>query len=649
MRRSISLTAVALACLALTPLQESVRTIARLDGEVAGGPALSPDGRYLAMGSWDSGLRVIDVANGQSWTVVDGYAASVDWSPNGELLAFSRWDEEAGSDFIWTLPIDPRTGRAAGEARRVSVSGGDVVAFSPDGESIAFADYSGPGQRVVLVPTRGGRERVLAQAEGGISTIAWSSDGEWIYYAHDAFGSPRGVVARVRAAGSPAEVVWETPAGRPRVIEPGPMIVETEGGRVFPFLNEAGKPGSSPGASQGDDWIRILDRTGQNVLASLRPPPGSTPPPDGGLWVSAATADRTRFYGTLGNTEFRLMAVSLADGSATVLDTSPSPQFVATSVVDDRLVFRTEVDGALGFVVMSPDGSARREYRPRARPSPRPPNHRGRLVVSPDGNHLAYVSLDTLDHLVVLDLRNAQERVLASGGRLGFSWTSNGEILYDRIVDRVQPSRRTIHMVNLEGVERLLHVISESVVLNDNQLFLDDSTAVSSWRDRVELIALPTGDPRVVFRGPNDGHASVSPDHRHLAVKTVGRIAPRYGQDAWIDEADAIAIIDLESGQRRDIQLELSAPRNGGQAVWHPDGQHLLINLARSSGEWDTYLVPINGDRPRVLARGVGPAFADPTLTDGGNTVLVTVPGPLTTEILELTAGASAGGSPGGN
>jgi hypothetical protein len=75
--------------------------------------------------------------------------------------------------------------------------------------------------------------------------------------------------------------------------------------------------------------------------------------------------------------------------------------------------------------------------------------------------------------------------------------------------------------------------------------------------------------------------------------------------------------------------------------VWHPDGRHLLINLRRASGEQDTYLVPINGDRPRVLARGIGPDQVYPHLIDGGKTLLVTTSGPLTTDILELTAGVA--------
>jgi WD40 repeat protein len=655
MRRSISLSAAALACLALTPLaltpqQESIRTVASLDGEVADGAALSPDGRYLAVGSWDSrGLRAINVADGQSWTLVDGYVERVDWSPQGDLLAFNRWDEEAGNDFIWTLPIDPATGRAAGEARRVSVSGGDVVAFSPDGEFIAFADYNYPGQRVVVLPARGGRERVLAQAEAGINSIVWSDDGEWIYFTHNAFGSTRGVVARVPAAGGAAEVVWETPAGTPWVIEPGPMIVQPEASRSMFFVNQVGGPHTSPGVSQGGDRIRILDRTGQNVLTTLRPPLGVWR--GGELWISAATRDATRFYGTKANRDFRLLAVSLGDGGERVLDTSQARQYLAHSESSNRIVFLTDVDGALGFAAISPDGSGRREYRPTARPADNPPHWSWqRFLISPDGNHLAFAAQDTQNHLVVLDLRDGQERVLASGGWLQFRWMSNSELQYDVLEDRVRASRRSIRQVNLNGTDRLLRVISERTIPADNWLTLvNDTVAIAATRERVDLIPLPGGEPRLAFRGHHTGDASVSPDLRYLALKTVSRLTPRYGrEECCIEEADAIAIIDLATGQRHDLQLELTSPR-GVPAVWHPDGRHLMVNLARSSGERDAYLIPINGDRPRVLARDIGPDFVYPHLVDGGNTLLVTTVSPITTDILELTAGAAAGGSAGGN
>lgn len=642
MRRNISLPAVALACLAFTPQQESQRTIAHLDGEVANGAALSPDGRYLAVAALDRGLLVIEAASGQSWNALEGLVCCVDWSPRGDLLAFSRWDEEAGSDFIWTLPIDPSSGRSVGEARRVSVSAGDVVAFSPDGESIAFADYTYPGQRIMVLPARGGRERALAQAEAGINSIAWSEDGEWIYYAHNAFGSPRGVVARVRAAGGAAEVVWETPAGTPSVIEPGPMIVQPEAGRDMFFVHEAGGPHSSPAVSQGGDRIRILDRTGRIVLTTLRPPP-SGQRRDAQLWLSAATADATRFYGTKANREFRLMAVSLADGSARVLDTSPSLQTVATSEAENRVVFLTDVDGALGFVVMAPDGSGRREYRLTAQPAmgPRHQNWQ-KFVVSPDGNRLAYASRDTQNRLVVLDLRDGSERVLASGGWIAFRWMSNDELQYDRLDDLVRPSRRSIHQVSLSGVDRLLRVISEEGTLETELSLVNDTMAIRETREGVDLIPLPSGEPRVLFRGPNGGNASVSLDHRYVAIKTVGRLAPRYEpRDGFIDNADAIAIVDLATGQRHDLQLELTAPFLGGPAVWHPDGRHLLVNLARGSGEHDTYLVPINGDRPRVLARDTFRNFNYPHLTDRGNTLLVGAAGPRITDIIELTAGGN--------
>ncbi len=636
MSRSIILAAVAVVLPGLTP-QDTARTVARFDFEVADGPALSPDGRYLAVGAWERGLLVVDVATGRHWTVLRGEIGSVDWSPRGDHLAFGRWDEEAQTYFIWTLPIDPATGRATGEARRVSVSSGDVVAFSPDGGSIAFADWNSPGQRLVVVPARGGRERILAQAERNIYSIAWSDDGAWIYYAHNVFGSPRAVVGRVRAGGGAAEVVWETPSGGPRVTEPGPMIVQPEAGQQFGFSREAGSPHTSPAVSQGGDYIRVLDRTGRNVLTTLLPPPGAD------ASITTASRDRTRFYGMQSTQEFRLMALSLTDGSSRMLDAGPVRQTVGTSTSGDRIVFLTEVEGALGFVAMSLDGSGRREYRPGSLPATRPMSDNWhRFVVSPDGNHLAYTSLDTINHLVVLDLRTGRERVLASAGRLQFRWTSNDALQVERLESRLRRSRRSIHLVTLGGTDRLLRVIAEESTLGETSVTLvNDTLAFLASRERVELLPLPAGEARVVFRGHNAGPVSLSPDGRYLAIRTVNRLVPRYGREPdFIDETDAIAIVDLATGQRRDLQLDLISPRLGGPAVWHPDARHLVITLARSSGERDTYLVPINGDRPRVLARDVVSNWPYPQLLEGGNTMLVTVGGPFTSAIVELSAGA---------
>ena len=86
-------------------------------------------------------------------------------SPQGDRLAFSRSSEDGTGDFVWTMPIDPKTGMATGQAQRVSLrpttSG---PKFSPDGKMLVFRagprpDGPGTGTEVIVVPSTGGAER----------------------------------------------------------------------------------------------------------------------------------------------------------------------------------------------------------------------------------------------------------------------------------------------------------------------------------------------------------------------------------------------------------------------------------------------------------------------------------------------------------
>lgn len=106
-------------------------------------------------------------------------------SPKRDLVAFVRGGEGRTEHFIYALPLDPATGLAVGEERRLSSYIADAPSISPDGRFIAFArdDSSGVGQSLLVVPIGGGRERVLAaNMPASIRSIAWTPDGRWIYF-----------------------------------------------------------------------------------------------------------------------------------------------------------------------------------------------------------------------------------------------------------------------------------------------------------------------------------------------------------------------------------------------------------------------------------------------------------------------------------
>jgi hypothetical protein len=106
-------------------------------------------------------------------------------SAKGDLLAYVKGGEARTDHFIYVQSLNASSGQPAGAERRLTAVQGDAPAISPDGRFVAFArdDTNGVGQSLLVVPTVGGKERVLASAmPASIRAISWTPDGRTIYF-----------------------------------------------------------------------------------------------------------------------------------------------------------------------------------------------------------------------------------------------------------------------------------------------------------------------------------------------------------------------------------------------------------------------------------------------------------------------------------
>jgi len=109
-------------------------------------------------------------------TSYPGYENGPSFSPDGNQVAFAwngekqdNWDiyvKQIGVEPPFRLTTDP-------------ASDADP-AWSPDGRTIAFTRSLSQGKvGIMLIPQRGGRERLLSET-GGYGLLAWTPDSKWL-------------------------------------------------------------------------------------------------------------------------------------------------------------------------------------------------------------------------------------------------------------------------------------------------------------------------------------------------------------------------------------------------------------------------------------------------------------------------------------
>jgi WD40 repeat protein len=191
----------------------------RFPGRI-GDVALSPDGARAFLTVMDPAtLRTVvqrwDVARRRSDGSVDPgpdfIEGSLDLSPDGRVLAVGTFDDEVFKRRTPLYLVDPGTLQTLGAPLDVLPS--PLVAFSPDGRSLAVASATAAGIAVLDVPTR--RVRWLDRSVSQAHVVAFSPDGTRL-----GVGSEQGVVA-VYDAASGARV-----AG-PAQVQPGIVTTTT--------------------------------------------------------------------------------------------------------------------------------------------------------------------------------------------------------------------------------------------------------------------------------------------------------------------------------------------------------------------------------------------------------------------------------------
>jgi Tol biopolymer transport system component len=578
---AVAPTALAQRTAAREPIAARVTVLAESRDSTCWQVTQSPVNARLLACALGNDIRMLNTETHSTTLIVsDANGGEMAWSRAGDRLV---WEGDDGR--IWSVPLDPRTGARAGDARRISLGPGVAPAFSPDGKRVAFLGPDTNRKRAIIVmPANGGPETKVAEALSN-GPLSWTPDGTAMFYASgavDNLGRSRSDVYRVAADGrsKPVHVAnlqdeifrGMSPDGRFMVSGPhddptgwvlGTVTLRDSSGRP---LGRATTPlGSGDVTDSGDDWtprpLQIVARREWNET-TLRT-------------VDLATGESRE----------------LAHSGDNLADPRWSP--------DGRLVAARLVEGdRVSLVVMKPDGSGRRALGTLAVPF----FDYGVIFASgsswsPDSRMILYQSESRrVVQLHAIDVATNKDLVLAEGPFKvpAFHWLDNSRgARYMKVQGTGPTARWSIHEVGLDGTDRELRTLE----LTGAMQFVNADWILSARAGTIESVH--GGAPRSIHTPDRGGFAAVSPDGRWLAFAPNGR--------GSASEPPQYDVVSFDGATTRSIKLPPGM--SSTFPLFTADGQALLVPNANAGSNGRTprtpaqiLRVPVTGGTPRTAA-----------------------------------------------
>ena len=262
----------------------------------------SPDGKRLAFVATDK-LYVMDYPGGAPRRLTDlpGNAAQPAWSPDGQWIAFVEWTREGGSLYKVPVaggrPVQLTTGNALYLQPAWSSDGRRVVALRSPAQTVRESGGFGGPAELIWVPAAGGRATFIASALGR-SGPHFTRDTARIFL----YGGGEGLVS-IRWDGSdPRTHLRVTGARFPEPAPGGPAGAPAGVVRMSPNGDRALAQVSS------DLFVVPVPFTGEAPSISLADPNAAEFPArrltDVGAQFPSWSADGKRVHWSIGNSHF---------------------------------------------------------------------------------------------------------------------------------------------------------------------------------------------------------------------------------------------------------------------------------------------------------------------------------------------------------
>jgi Tol biopolymer transport system component len=492
-------------------------------------------------------IRAIDPASGKTFHVDSGEFADLAVSPQGDRIAFVRSDSMSST--VWTMRLNPTTGKTEGAPRRLSIGYGRGPSFSPDGRFIAFTTLPPSDTlvepRIMRVPVAGGPEEVIVREPGFAFPIFWSPDGNWIYYHHGL----RSVhtLRRTPAGGGKSEILG--PSSNVIALSPdGRWIAHT-----------------LPGSPQARETVMIADQRGRELHRFTLP------------------SGMGRFVWGTGNRLFgvryqSLFAAHFADLNGKIVEVlPPAPSHQNFEITADRREARFSA-------------SSEQEH--------------GQAVVDLLTRGVRYLSTDA-PAPEVLRTEDSSRAAPTANPATKAPGKASGTVCSPVYIGNERPpftspirACRQGNTLVVRGAEPRLgrpSVRHVPLVADDPLLVLraDDSTAVIVKAYEVLTLPLGKGEPRVIYTATTGSRilpaaSSISPDSRWTAIVSVAASFPI---------TTTLQLIPLASGSTRTLTLPTDPV---GMTYWD-QSQRFVAFVGDYKTAWHVWLQPLNGDAPFTL------------------------------------------------
>lgn len=470
-----------------------MRLLLSVDGAVSD-PALSADGKMLAYVASEGGhsdLYIARTAGGGKVRLTDDAVRDSHpaFSPDGERLAFARFNPETGVPDLFTMPS------MGGDMSSVA-RGATAPAWAPDGMRLAFVRWTeGSGHVLVVARADGSEPSELLRSDANypfLRSVSWSPDAE--------------TLAVVRSQGGLAAEIWTVPSagGAPRrLIEQPPGVFAdspcfTPDGKDIVFMSNR--------AGATNLWMIAAEGRGEPERLTTGTGPDASP--------SVARDGRIVFENS--HSRSALLLLRPASGEVRELARHGAPLWAPSFSPDGRIVAfsRAEDDGAWHIWLIPAGGGEPRRITSGTLPEIYPKfTPDGRFVVfstwSPGPDRVWRVSVEGGPPEALTPERSEDDGYpdVAPDGRLAFT--------------RIEDGVGRVHVASAGGGDVRRLTASPSTVPS----WSPDGAWIAFGRDRsyeggISVIrADGTGERRLTAKG---GWPVWMPDGRRIAYQANG-------------------------------------------------------------------------------------------------------------------------------